>query len=141
MFEGCTSLTQTPELPAKNMADGCYGGMISESQSVTPAPKLPATTLTKDCYAGMFAECTSLTQAPELPATTLAEKCYYGMFSGCSNLAYIKVAFTDWGTGTDFWLMGVAENGTFVCHKDLQKEYREYFIPEGCKVVNEDTSK
>jgi hypothetical protein len=71
----------------------------------------------------------------------LAEKCYYGMFSGCSNLAYIKVAFTDWGTGTDFWLMGVAENGTFVCPAELSRNYGIDWIPASWKIANEDTSK
>ena len=60
MFDGCTSLTQ--------------------------APDLPATTLAKSCYYYMFKGCTSLTQAPDLPATTLAEWCYNEMFKGCTNL-------------------------------------------------------
>ena len=89
----------------------------------------------------MFSKCTNLTQAPELPATTLAEECYNNMFSGCTKLSRIKVAFTDWGTGTDNWLEGVAENGTFICPKNLQKKYGDNFIPEGWKIVNEDTSK
>ena len=60
MFEGCTSLTQAPELPA--------------------------TTLAEQCYYSMFEGCTSLTQAPELPATTLAEQCYERMFMFCTSL-------------------------------------------------------
>ena len=108
---------------------------------MTQAPELPATTLADYCYHEMFSGCTSLNKAPKLPATTLAEKCYYGMFSGCSNLAYIKVAFTDWGTSTHSWLTGVAENGTFICPKKLPIKYGENFIPKGWKIVNEDTNK
>ena len=89
----------------------------------------------------MFAECTSLTKAPNLPATTLTKGCYEGLFSGCEILSRIKIAFTDWGTGTDYWLEDVAENGTFICPKKLPKKYGDDSIPEGWKIVNEDFNK
>ena len=63
------------------------------------------------------------------------------MFNKCTKLSRIKVAFTDWGTGTDNWLEGVAENGTFICPKKLSIKYGENFIPEGWKIVNEDFNK
>ena len=167
MFDGCTSLTQAPKLPATTLADNCYNSMFSRCKSLTQAPKLPATTLAVGCYQKMFEGCTSLTQAPKLPATTLADCCYNEMFSGCTSLtkasklpattlaegcygwmfskceklSRIKVAFTDWGTGTENWLEGVAENGTFICPKKLPKKYGDDSIPEGWKIVNEDTSK
>ena len=68
MFNGCTSLTQAPELKA--------------------------TTLAVECYLGMFAGCTSLTIAPELPAMILAEKCYQSMFEGCSKLQSVTMLAT-----------------------------------------------
>ena len=86
LFKGCTSLTQTPELPATTLAGRCYGEMFSCCTSLTQAPELPATTLAYNCYDSMFYGCTSLTQAPELPATTLAEACYWEMFDGCKSL-------------------------------------------------------
>ena len=89
----------------------------------------------------MFSGCTSLTQAPELPATTLEEGCYEKMFNKCTKLSRIKVAFTEWGTGTDYWLEDVAENGTFICPKKLSIKYGENFIPKGWKIVNEDFNK
>ena len=141
MFYGCKSLIQAPELPATTLAYGCYYGMFRECTSLKQAPKLPATTLAERCYRLMFSGCTSLRQAPELPATTKTEGCYEGMFYGCENLSYIKVAFTDWGTGTDYWLGDVAENGTFICPKKLPTEYGENFIPKGWKIVNEDFNK
>ena len=82
----------------------------------------------------MFEGCTSLTQAPELPAKTLTEGCYKWMFSKCEKLSRIKVAFTDWGTGTYYWIEGVAENGTFICPKKLQIKHGENFIPEGWNI-------
>ena len=87
MFEGCTSLTQAPKLPAMTLADYCYYSMFCDCTSLTQAPALPATTLAHNCYYHMFRGCTALTQAPELPATTLAYYCYRGMFYNCTSLA------------------------------------------------------
>ena len=86
MFQGCTSLTSAPELPATTLAVYCYYHMFQGCTSLTSAPELPATTLASNCYNYMFYGCTSLTSAPELPATTLASRCYYGMFYDCTSL-------------------------------------------------------
>ena len=86
MFNGCSSLIQAPALPATTLADGCYYGMFYGCTSLTQAPALPATTLATNCYEYMFQDCTALTQAPALPATTLASSCYYYMFFGCKSL-------------------------------------------------------
>ena len=86
MFNRCTSLTTAPELPATTLADFCYRSMFDGCKSLTTAPELPATTLAGGCYQYMFYDCTSLTSAPELPATTLATNCYSSMFSGCTSL-------------------------------------------------------
>jgi hypothetical protein len=76
MFDGCSSLTQAPELPATNLANYCYNNMFDGCSSLTQAPELPAKTLADYCYTAMFQGCTSLTQAPVLPATTLVTYCY-----------------------------------------------------------------
>ena len=89
MFEGCTSLTQAPELPATTLEGGCYQNMFYNCTSLTQAPELPATTLVDSCYMGMFTSCDSLTQAPELPTTTLASSCYREMFSHCTSLTQV----------------------------------------------------
>ena len=86
MFNGCTSLTKAPELPATTLTEGCYYSMFNECTSLTKAPELPATTLTTSCYANMFQNCTSLTTSPELPATKLASRCYSQMFNNCTSL-------------------------------------------------------
>ena len=86
MFQGCTSLTTAPSLPATTLADGCYARMFEGCTSLTTAPSLPATTLADNCYNAMFTGCTSLTTAPELPATTLANRCYMSMFQVCTSL-------------------------------------------------------
>ena len=86
MFQGCTSLTTAPALPATTLAGYCYESMLKNCTSLVNAPVLPATTLAKGCYQSMFQGCTSLTTAPELPATTLAHTCYEGMFANCTSL-------------------------------------------------------
>ena len=99
MFNGCTSLTTAPELPATTLARYCYNSMFSGCTSLTQAPVLPVTTLATYCYSNMFGNCTSLTSAPELPATNLARNCYYNMFNGCTSLKRIKMNASsgNWG--------------------------------------------
>ena len=86
LFNGCSSLTSAPELPATTLASWCYYSMFRDCTSLTTPPELPATTLANQCYYEMFYNCTSLTSAPELPATTLASGCYYRMFTKCASL-------------------------------------------------------
>lgn len=86
MFRYCSSLTNAPELPATTLARSCYYYMFCDCTSLVNAPELPATTLDVACYEYMFRGCTSLTTAPELPATTVTQECYYGMFRGCTKL-------------------------------------------------------
>ena len=87
LFNGCTSLTTAPELPATTLATGCYYNMFRGCESLTTAPELPATILANSCYYCMFYGCTSLTTAPSiLPATTLIDNCYHDMFRNCTSL-------------------------------------------------------
>ena len=118
LFDGCTSLTKAPILPATTLDDSCYYGMFSGCQSLTKAPELPATILALSCYGYMFCDCQSLTKAPVLPATTLPESCYYGMFSGCQSLKEVRIAATIEpysGGQLDSWLEGVSATGDFYC--------------------------
>ena len=115
-FQGCSSLTATPELPATTLAGSCYYSMFDGCTSLTTAPVLPATTLANYCYSGMFSRCTSLTKAPELPATTLVDGCYQYMFEGCTNLNYIKAMFTTTPASRYLsrWVNDVASTGIFI---------------------------
>ena len=103
MFNGCTSLTSAPELPALTLASECYREMFYNCSSLTQAPELPATTLANYCYREMFYNCTSLTQAPELPATTLAYACYSNMFYYCSGLQRIKMNASSGSWGSEMF--------------------------------------
>ena len=112
--------------------------MFQGCSSLTTAPDLPATTLANSCYESMFYGCTSLTQAPELPATILADGCYSGMFSGCSNLNTIKLGYTGNFADTPYnafnnWVQGVASSGTFY-YNGGDYATGESAIPEGWTV-------
>lgn len=134
MFESCTSLTQVQAtLPATELSIYCYLNMFYNCQSLATLPQLPATELADYCYGAMFEECSSATTAPTLPATSLADGCYLYMFENCSNLNHVEVAFPQWPNGeiTDYWLDGVASEGTFVCPATLADERGSGRIPEG----------
>ena len=146
MFYGCTSLINTPELPATNLANECYMSMFCGCTSLTQAPVLQATLLEHSCYMSMFENCTSLVQAPILPAAFSADYCYRWMFNGCAKLNYIKCLMTyTSATGcTDDWLANVAAIGTFEC------DNKKYFtldsssgIPKGWTIteINPDIEK
>ena len=96
MFYGCTGLTSAPELPATTLANYCYSYMFDGCTGLTSAPELPATTLNPFCYYSMFQNCIGLMSAPELPATTLKTQCYALMFKNCKNISIIKIHFTAW---------------------------------------------
>ena len=95
LFSNCDILTSAPELPATELAEGCYYCMFFECQSLTTAPELPAMTLAKRCYYNMFNNCRALTSAPELLAKKLANDCYNGMFFECTNLESVTMLATD----------------------------------------------
>ena len=146
MFCGCTSLINTPELPATNLANECYTSMFFGCTSLTQAPVLQATLLEHSCYMSMFENCTSLVQAPILPAAFSADYCYRWMFDGCAKLNYIKCLMTyTSATGcTDDWLANTASVGIFEC------DNKKYFtldsssgIPKGWTIteINPDIEK
>jgi hypothetical protein len=95
LFEGCTAMTDSPQLQATTLAEGCYQDMFSACDSLVDAPALPATTLAPYCYYGMFEYDHALATAPDLPATALTTGCYYQMFRECTSLSYIKCLAED----------------------------------------------
>ena len=101
MFAGCTSLTNTPALPATALANNCYKEMFAGCTSLLEVPALPAATLANNCYEGMFAGCTSLLEVSALPLTKL-ESSYAckQMFMNCSNLKTVPTVLFNKLTGT-----------------------------------------
>lgn len=113
IFAGCTNLVNTPSLPATTLEFACYNGMFYNCTSLTTAPLLPATTLAQSCYNSMFRNCTSLIAAPLLPAQIIINGSYSGMFDGCTSLSSITCLATQNYNGTNNWVRGVAQSGTF----------------------------
>ena len=141
LFDGCTSLTAAPELPAKTLSNYCYYSMFYGCTGLTQAPALPAKTLSEGCYRDMFHGCTGLTEAPDLPAVTLADYCYRQMFYGCTGLNYLRVKFTSWTGATDAtldWLANVSATGTFVCPTELDTSTRNASRVPSAWTVNVD---
>ena len=91
------------------MASYCYSSMFQGCTSLTAAPSLPATTLANNCYNSMFQGCTSLTTVPSLPATTLKINCYNSMFYLCTK---IKLSTTASGTYTKSYRIPKNGTGT-----------------------------
>ena len=138
MFASCTSLTKAPALPATTLAKSCYMSMFFNCYNLETAPDLPAITLAEACYYGMFAGCTSLETAPELPAPTLAKSCYHSMFKDCSSLNNITCLATDISEPncTDWWVDGVATQGTFTKASTADWGDPGVNIPSGWTVQN-----
>lgn len=141
LFALQTGLTSAEHLvlQATTIGTNVYKGMFQGCTSLTQAPELPATTLAQSCYMGMFYGCTSLTTAPVLPATILARECYSSMFEGCTNLNYIKCLATDISAYncTSNWVYGVASNGTFVKNANMSSwRIGAYGIPDGWTIID-----
>ena len=119
MFNGCTNLTEAPELLAPTVSDSCYSNMFADCTSLVSAPSVLLPNNLNGaiwCYAHMFTGCTSLTTAPILLATRLGNGSYMFMFDGCTSLDYIKCLATDISANdcTWHWVRNVASSGTFV---------------------------
>lgn len=140
MFNNSTGLQEANKiiLPS-NVVATCYSNMFQGCTSLTTAPELPATTLEGNCYSHMFDGCTSLTTAPELPANRLKAWCYAFMFQGCMSLNYIKCLATDISAGscTYYWLSGVSPTGTFVKKAGVTWPTGNSGIPSGWTVIEE----
>lgn len=143
LFRNLTNLVDASDLllPAEKLAEDCYYAMFEGCTSLTKTPELPATTLNVGCYIRMFKDCTSLTTAPELPALNLSPYCYEWMFRGCSNLNYIKMLATiSKDTDLNGWVLGVAPTGTFVKHPSNMLQTGIDGIPEGWVVSTIDAN-
>ena len=124
------------------LTEGCYAFMFNGCSSLTTAPELPATTLANYCYVCMFTGCSKLATAPKLPATTLAIGCYDSMFRSCSRLNYVICLATDVSAleCTWEWLSDVASTGTFVTPNEDIWEHDSYSgIPTGWTVISDYT--
>ena len=90
MFSGCASLDSLKNFPVTEVAPYCCANMFRDCRSLSYSPKeLPAMELAEGCYQSMFYGCLLLWKGPELPALKLSKYCYDSMFYGCSFLAML----------------------------------------------------
>jgi len=90
LFAGCTNLTTAPELAMTSMGDSACYRMFYGCTNLTTAPSiLKPTTATYTGYQDMFRGCSVLTTVPILSATTLNIGCYASMFRDCAALTYV----------------------------------------------------
>ena len=140
LFEDCTRLTESPDLPATTLLAGgssdagCYQEMFRGCSSLVTVPGiLPATTLQTRCYYGMFSRCSSLKASPVLPAPELKWACYANMFRFSSSLQQITCLAKDRSAQfcTDQWVWGVGPSGVFIKDPDATWTTGINGIPEG----------
>lgn len=86
LFDGCSAMTHSPVLPAKELKEGCYKNMFRSCKKLQVAPSLPSSEMAASCYEAMFLKCEALTETPKLIANVLADACYKNMFNGCTRI-------------------------------------------------------
>ena len=90
MFQGCTSLTRTPEFPATitgNVPASACEEMFKDCTALVSAGNLPNATVGDSGYKGMFYGCTSLITLPASISGTSGDSACEEMFAGCTSLA------------------------------------------------------
>lgn len=87
LFQNCTSLVSTPDLPAKVLQSSCYRNMFAGCTSLEEVTEeLPADKILGMSYYEMFLDCTSLKYPPKIAATYCGAIGAKGMFKNCSSL-------------------------------------------------------
>lgn len=120
MFADCSSLMVAPELPATTLGPWSYAYMFSGCLALqTPPHSLPALFTSANSpyvYCGMFMKCTSLTYSPVIETRMVFQREFEKMFTDCQVLSTVTCLTEDDITGVQSgdWLLGVADNGTFV---------------------------
>lgn len=132
LYDHTQDLTAFPSTSAN---DRGLKYLFQDCSSLVTSPELPATTLVPFCYNEMFNGCSSLVAAPELPANLHQQDCYTKMFNGCSNLGYVKCLIASPPlAGYTSWLANVLADGIFVKLAGTQWPTGDSGIPTGWTV-------
>lgn len=121
----------------------CFSGLFNDCSALTQTPNLPIMQLAENCYQNMFKNCISLKSAI-LPAATLQADCYSNMFYGCSSLSSVTTNMQAFypSNATTNWLSGVAATGEFICSENLGTKNNisrgPSYCPSGWTVSNTD---
>lgn len=122
-------------LPATQLTQYCYCGLFDGCSSLVNTPELPASTLAENCYEAMFRNC-AITTAPDLNADSFVIGCYSYMFYNCVNLTYVKCLGTNTETENCRvnWLSNVSSTGTFTKAAGITWPTGDSGIPSGWTV-------
>lgn len=102
MFSGCTGIIDASNLvlAPSTSSSGRYSSMFEGCTSLTKAPVLPAKTLQSMSYKGMFSGCTSLEYIKCLATNISATYCLYKWVAGVpSGGTFVKKEGVTWPTG------------------------------------------
>lgn len=136
MFQGCTSLTRTPEFPASltgNVPASACEEMFKDCTALMSAGNLPDASVETSGYKGMFSGCTSLITLPASISGTSGTSACEEMFAGCTSLANAPSPTSD--TVGDRGYLGMFRGCTSLVNapelpaRNLGREcYKEMFI-------------
>lgn len=98
-FYGCTSLIAAPAiLPFTTLSQICFDGMFEGCTSLTTSPELPATTFTNSSYSRMFYGCTSLNSI-KCMADNQNTNFNNWVYNVAANGTFYKNPSSNWPTG------------------------------------------
>lgn len=139
MFYNCNYLTDASSLTLlpENLSRRCYSNMFGDCDNLIYPPKIEALYGAYCACNFMFSDCMRLVESPVLKIKNINEEWIYeGMFYGCSNLSKITCLAEEGidGETTSNWVHSVADNGTFICAKDVEWIDGDSGIPTGWEV-------
>ena len=138
-FEGCTAMTDTPQMRVVNTGQYALQNMFLNCSSIVDASNIEIQgTITSYGISIMFKGCTSLVKGPIIKNVTLSGSSpATSFYLNCSNVNYI--VNLDPNPNASYysnWTNGVAATGTFVKHPDAVWEEGVNGIPSGWTVKN-----
>lgn len=105
LFKNCSLMTNAENLAlvATTLVNSCYYGMFDGCTSLTTAPTLPAPTLATSCYQSMFYSCRNLSEITCLATNISANSCTTNWLANvAAKGTFIKSAYmTSWSRGSD----------------------------------------
>ena len=105
LFRNCTGLTTAENLilPVTSLTIGCYESMFEGCTSLTTAPELPALEAVATCYQRMFSGCTSLNYIKcmlEDPQSSVSNSAFFQWVdSVASTGTFVKNVNATWSQG------------------------------------------
>ena len=103
LFSGNIKLTDARNLllPATTQKEGCYQSMFQGCASLTETPELPAEVLKEGCYKGMFQDCESLESVTCLATPGMGTFTKDWMSGVAGTGTFTKAAGVEWPSGAD----------------------------------------